>query len=505
MSYKDEYADVIAGQFHDLENKIMADIIRRIRKEGKITSTADWQINRLIALGHSSDEIESMIKDTLHATWPEMFELYDEVIDWEYVRNAEIYEQINEKFIPYEENEQLQQLVEAAKAQTQNSLVNLTQSLGIVSNVNGQMTFLPLTEFYKKELDAAVLAIASGAMDYNSVLRKTVNTLANSGIRTIDYASGYNSRLPVAVRRSVMTGVSQLTGQISQMNAQKLGTDYYEVDYHSGARPEHREWQGKVYSMQQLIDVCGLGSTTGLNGINCYHEYYPFFPGISERNWTDEWLEEQNRLEDEPRAYRGKEYTTYEALQKQRQMETSMRTQRQKVRMMEEGKADPDDIIIAKARYQGQLAEYKEFSSEMGIKPQMNRVYIDGLGRVALNEKTFKKYQEDVIIKKELREIIKQGRIHTTPRAIKLGKLEFDSEHINRERGHDVSLVEAKRMIEKSSFSVTVWKGKFERYFGHEGAVYVDVWNNQIRTAFKADEFDERTQKCMEVMKKYGR
>lgn len=190
----------------------------------------------------------------------------------------------------------------------------------------------------------------------------------------------------MAVRRAVMTGVSQLTGQISQMNAQKLGTDYFEVDYHSGARPEHREWQGKVYTMQQLIDICGLGTATGLNGVNCYHEYYPFFPGISKRNWTDEWLEEQNRLEDEPRAYRGKEYTRYEALQKQRQMETSMRAQRQKIRGMEEAGCNKDDIIIAKARYQGQLAEYKAFSSQMGIKTQMNRVYIDGLGRIAPNE-----------------------------------------------------------------------------------------------------------------------
>lgn len=390
MSYKDKYADSITGQFHDLENRIMADIIRRIRKEGNITSTADWQINRLVALGHSSAEIEAMIKETLNATWPEMFELYDEVIDWEYVRKADLYEQINEKFIPYEENEQLQQWMEAAKKQTQNTLLNLTATLGVATNINGQMTFLPLTEFYRKELDAAVMDIASGAFDYNSVLKRTVKTLSASGIRTIEYDSGYSNRLPVAVRRAVMTGITQMTGQISEMNAQKLGTEYYEVAWHAGARPSHREWQGKVYTKQQLIDVCGLGSVTGLHGINCYHDYYPFIPGISERNWTDEWLEEQNRQEDIPRSFRGKEYTAYEALQKQRQMETSMRAQRQKVRLMEEGKADQDDIIIEKARYQGQLAEYREFSNAMDINPQMERVYIDGLGRVAPNEKVYR-------------------------------------------------------------------------------------------------------------------
>lgn len=389
MSYKDKYADSITGQFHDLENRIMADIIRRIRKEGNITSTADWQINRLAALGHSSAEIEAMIKETLNATWPEMFELYDEVIDWEYVRKADLYEQINEKFIPYEENEQLQQWMEAAKKQTQNTLLNLTATLGVATNINGQMTFLPLTEFYRKELDAAVMDIASGAFDYNSVLKRTVKTLSASGIRTIEYDSGYSNRLPVAVRRAVMTGVSQLTRQINDANAEKMGAELFEVTWHMGARPDHQAWQGKVYTKQQLIDVCGLGSVTGLYGINCGHDYNAFFPW-SERNWSDEWLEEQNRIENTPQEYRGKEYTTYQALQKQRQMETSMRAQRQKVRLMEEGKADHDDIIIEKAKYQGQLKEYREFSNVMGIKPQMERVYIDGLGRVAPNEKVYR-------------------------------------------------------------------------------------------------------------------
>lgn len=382
MSYKDKYADAIEGKFYDLENRIMADIVRRIKKTGEITSTADWQLNRLYALGYSSDEVESMIMKALKATWPEMFELYDKVIDWEYVRNKTLYEQINGQFIPYEDNEQLQQWIEAAKTQTADTLKNLTQTMGIVEQINGQMTFLPLTEFYQRTIDAAILDSTSGAFDYNSVLKRTVNTLVRSGIRTIDYASGHSSRVAVAARRAVMTGITQMAGRITDYNAEKLGAKYYEVAWHANARPSHRVWQGKVWSKEQLVTVCGLGSVTGLCGVNCYHEYYPFFPGISERNWTDEWLREQNAKEDMPRTWRGKEYTAYEATQKQRQMETSMRAQRQKVRCLKEGGANPDDIVIEKARYQGQLQEYKRFCNDMGLTPQMDRVYIDGLGRI---------------------------------------------------------------------------------------------------------------------------
>lgn len=383
MSYKDKYADAIEEQFRDLENRIMSDVIRRIRKTGEITSTADWQINRLRELGYSSEDIEKFIMETLNATWPEMFELYDKVVDWEYVRNKKIYEQINAEFIPYDDNEQLKQWVEAVKQQTATTLQNFTRTMGLVEQINGQLTYLPLTDFYRKTLDAAIMDITSGAFDYNSTLRKVVNTLTRSGIRTIDYTSRYSSRLPVAARRAVMTGITQLTGQINEYNADKLGTEYFEVEWHANARPSHRVWQGKVWTKDQLVSVCGLGTVTGLCGANCYHTYYPFFPGISERNWTDEWLREKSAAEDKIKTFQGKGYTAYEATQKQRQMETSMRAQRQKVRLLEQGGANKTDITIAKARYQGQLNEYREFSDAMRFEPQMERVYIDGLGRVA--------------------------------------------------------------------------------------------------------------------------
>ena len=382
--YKEKLSQSIESKYSDLEMRIMEDIVRRIRKYGKTTSTADYQINRLVALGNSSEDIEKMLKETLDASYPEMFELYDKVIDWEYVRNKDIYEQINAKFIPYEENEQLQQLTDALRRQTQEELENITRSLGFYLDYgNGKRVLTPLAQVYQGYLDNAVMDIASGAFDYNSTLRRVVTQLTNSGLRTIDYASGRSYRVNVAARMAVMTGISQLTGQISEMNAEKLGTEYFEVAWHAGARPSHAEWQGKVYSKQELYDICGLGTVTGLLGANCYHEYYPFFPGISERNWTDEWLEAKNREENTPKKWEGKEYTVYGAKQKQRQMETVMRAQREKVSLLKSGDADPDEVLLARCKYQAQLNEYARFSKKMGLKQERERIYLDMRGRIA--------------------------------------------------------------------------------------------------------------------------
>ena len=387
--YKNKLASKIVARYQDLEERIMQDIVRRIVKAGEITSTADWQINRLRILGYSSEDIEKEIKKALNASYPEMFELYDKVINWEYVRNKDIYEQINAEYIPFEENGQLKQITEAIIDQSFDDLENVTNSLGFYLDYgNGQKVLTPLSQVYTKYLDAACYDIVTGAFDYNSVLRRVVTQLTNSGLRQIDYSSGRANRVDVAARRAVMTAVSQITGKISEYNAQKLGTEYFEVEWHAGARPTHAVWQGRVWSKEQLYSVCGLGTVTGLLGANCYHTYYPFFPGISERNWSDEWLDAKNREESEPKEFNGKRYTLYEAKQRQRQMETAMRAQREKVRLLQHGGADQDEIILHKAKYQGQLNEYSRFCKKMSLTEERERIYLDMMGRIATNNKS---------------------------------------------------------------------------------------------------------------------
>lgn len=400
--YKNKMAGKIAARYQELEERIMQDIVRRIVKTGEITSTADWQINRLRILGYSSEDIEREIKKTLNASYPEMFELYDKVIEKEYTRDKDVYEQINAEHISFEENEQLKQITETIINQSFEDLENITNSLGFYLDYgNGRKVLTPLAQVYSGYLDAACYDIVTGAFDYNSVLRRVVTQLTNSGLRKIDYSSGRADRVDVAARRAVMSGVSQITGKITEYNAEKLGTEYFEVAWHAGARPTHAVWQGRVWSKRELYDVCGLGTVTGLLGVNCYHEYYPFFPGLSERNWSDEWLDAKNLEESEPKKFGGKEYTLYEAKQRQRQMEVAMRAQREKVRLLQAGKADRDEIILQKAKYQGQLNEYSRFCRKMKLTEERERIYLDMRGRVAPGRdvKIFTRRTEDAIIK----------------------------------------------------------------------------------------------------------
>lgn len=375
----------IVSLFNDLEQTIMLDIIRRLQaNNSEITRSADWQINRLYELGKSKEEIKSYIKSTLNLSDEQIDKVFSNVISSGYARDKSLYDAVGKSFIPYEDNLQLQQLVDSMITQTKGELKNITGSLGFALREpnSTKLTYTPLTDYYQSTLDKAITQIATGAFDYNTVLRNTVKEMTNSGLRYIDYDSGYSSRVSVAVRRAVLTGYNQVVANINESNAEKLETNYFETTYHSGARPTHQPWQGRVYSKEELVSVCGLGTVTGLCGANCYHNYYPFIKGVSERTYTDEELDRMNQEDNKKREFRGKSYTKYEALQRQRKLETIMRAERQEIKLLTEGGAGDDDIMSANARYNKTSDEYARLSKAMNLPQQRQRVNIDGLGNI---------------------------------------------------------------------------------------------------------------------------
>lgn len=377
--------------YRSLQLNIMSDLTERLKTNGKeITSAADWQINRLYELGAGKDEINNLIQSTLDVSDDEIDRIYDEVVKSGYARNEELYTSKGKEHIPYAENKQLQQLVKAVKNQTKSEYRNITGSLGFaVRNADNTLSFTPLADFYQRTLDNGLMQIASGAVDYNTVLKKAVKAMTDSGLRTVDYASGWSNRVDVAARRALMTGFNQVVAKVNEDNAEQLGTEYFEVSYHRGARPTHQVWQGRVYSKKELETVCGLGTVTGLCGANCYHSYSPFIKGIDTLTYSEEELDRMNEEENTPKEYNGKEYTAYEAQQKQRQLETAMRADRQKIELLTQGGADYDTITGAKVRYFQRQDEYVNFSKAMGLPEQWERVTVNG--KNALGSKLPKK------------------------------------------------------------------------------------------------------------------
>lgn len=104
----------------------------------------------------------------------------------------------------------------------------------------------------------------------------------------------------------------------------------------------------------------------------------------------------------------------------------------------------------------------------------------------------------------EIKEYIPRGSFHIPAKDIDVTKLDFDDNHINAEREHNITRREAEGYISNAKISHTVWNGQYERYYSSDGAAYVSIKQNRIRTAFGKEEFDENTNKILEVLNKYG-
>lgn len=370
--------------FGQLEMQIMTDIVNRIRENGFSTATADWEITRLQQLGKSGEDIRKWIQEALEASDEEMERIFSDEVYREYMGHERAYRLYGLEQVPYKDNAALQALVEAVREQTADAFENITATMGFaVRGSSGTITYSPLMDFYRSTLDIALMGIQTGAFSYQSALERAVNQMSSSGLRWIDYDSGVHNRIDVAARRALMTGFRQVQGQINQQTASALRTDSYEVTFHVGARPSHQLWQGRVWTMAQLRSVCGLGSVTGLHGANCYHDYNPFIPGVSERTYTDAWLDEQAQKENTPKTWEGRKYTTYEALQYQRRQETAMRKTRADIALLKKGEGDSERIKLKRALYRGQMQKYIAFSEGMNLPEQKDRIYQDGLGRMA--------------------------------------------------------------------------------------------------------------------------
>lgn len=369
-----------------LELSIMDEIIQRIKEATQVTPVIDWLLVRMDAIGKGRSSIRQMIGKALEKTDLQVDDLYEQAVRSDYIRNKAIYEAAGRDYLPYKDNQWLQQVVDAARRQTKDSLrplENITQTTGFnVPIGGGKKVFTPLSEYLERSLDKAMLGITTGTRTYSQAIGEVVDEMTASGIRTVDYASGKSDRIEVAARRAVMTGVAQMTDKVNEKNMEALQTDYCEVDWHMGARntgtgyQNHQSWQGKVYSSEEMRTVCGKGQMLGFGGINCYHIAFAFIPGISKRKYTDEWLAEQNQKENEKKVYKGREYDTYGALQHQRRLERTIRKQKQDVELLEKAGVDKEDITAAKCRLRLTNKAYVDFTKEMGLRQQRERLRV---------------------------------------------------------------------------------------------------------------------------------
>ncbi len=388
-----------------VEDYILSDICRRIKQDGYITATAEIQLSALIDRGWSADELMVRIQEITNLSYDVLTELYQRVAEESQRFEKEVFDKLGEKPPSVSENDELQTQIRAQATQTQETFKNLTGSMGFSVNQNGTQTFLPLAKTYQYILDRAQTEILSGGVSGQQAIKRAIRDLAASGIKTVSYASGQVDQLDVSVRRATVTGMNQIAEAVNNENVDKFQTPLVEVSAHGGARDtgsgyqNHKQWQGKVYYWAQkdkwnrqdlkakypdFESSTGYGRVDGLEGANCRHSKRVFIDGVSERIYTDEQLK---KIDDPAFEYEGKEYSTYEATQRQRLLERTQRKYKRILLAYDAAGVQSTDPDYQQAALKLQLLkqEYQKFSTAAGLREQPERAQVEGFSAAQSN------------------------------------------------------------------------------------------------------------------------
>ena len=121
--------------------------------------------------------------------------------------------------------------------------------------------------------------------------------------------------------------------------------------------------------------TCGYGSVTGIGGANCRHSFWPYIEGVSERTYTGAELEAM-KPENRPKIqFEGREYDDYQAAQKQRQIERTIRKLKRRKTAFEAAGLD-EDAAAAGARLNILNQKYHAFSRAAGLPEQGERMRV---------------------------------------------------------------------------------------------------------------------------------
>lgn len=363
---------ILAMQITDpMTDFLLRDIARRVAEAGRITSTAGYQIWKIQGLGKSQKEVKKKLAELLNASLNEIDEIFEQAAEEGY--KFDLSKLPTVEGVPFEENESLIQIVRAAVTLAQDDFTNITQTIGMISPY-GQR--LPLYDAYNACCDFAFEQVFTGATDYNTAVQTACRNLYQRGLVTVDYESGAKASIETAVRRNIMGGLGLMQEKISEQNHEKYGADGWEISAHAASAPDHEPIQGKQYrdeDYQKLNDslVRRIGT------LNCGHAAFPIFYGVTEPTYTAEQLEAFKRANADGITYQGKHYTTYEATQAQRRLETAIRKCKRKITVLE-GAGDDDALRAARTRYTRLNQEYARFSKAAGLRTQTARLKAAG-------------------------------------------------------------------------------------------------------------------------------
>lgn len=357
----------------DIYNKIELGLIeavaRRFDVYDKVGGSLEWQARKLDELGALNADAVKLISKLSSKSEQEILQMLNDASIGN-IDMADLTSAFNAGLVFVDP-------VKLMKSPVMQDVIDLSyKELGQTFKMIQTKALESTKQAYMDVINKAYVEVASGVYDYNTSIRNALRDMADRGITGATYRQGrklVRYSIESVVRRDTITAVHKLANKGAEKACNEIGAEYVEVSEHLGARvsdtdpiADHAGWQGKVYKLKgsdkqypNLEASTGYPSDIlGLGGVNCRHRMFPFWPGISTPNKHKVDTEENRRV--------------YEASQKQRAMERSIRATKKRM-IAAKASGDTEEAKKYRKILTEKQRQINKFCEDNGLRRQTER------------------------------------------------------------------------------------------------------------------------------------
>ena len=327
----------------------------------------------------------------------------------------------------YSQNKALQRLVSSVYSISGAEFKNIAKSTGFrLLDGNGKPLLLDIDETYNEVIDRCVVAISQGKETYQQSMRSTLKQLSDSGVRKIDYESGYSRRLDASIRQNVLDAVREVSNQSQMLFGEEFGYNAVEVSHHSNSAPDHSnndiengkfDIDGHQFVKLDILkeqikngiekeitlkdidevnhrvkfkdkwyydfDYINNNLNRPVSTMSCYHYIFSVILGVSRPQFTDKQLEEDKKKNNDGFEFEGKHYTFYEGEQLLNRIALEIRKNKD-TQIIAKSSGDDDLILSSQTKITQLTTKYRQVVKVSGLPNKLaTKGWVPGYKRIS--------------------------------------------------------------------------------------------------------------------------
>lgn len=392
----EKMAEILVNRTEQLNTLVLEEIGDAIKQIGAIKPSQAHKLAQILKYGGSYKKIMKKLAEITSLNIKDIEKIMEIVAKENLAFAEQFYDYRGIDFIPYEQNKPLQRQVEVMTRKLTDDYLQLSKHLAFKTiGANGKPATTSLSKVYQTVIDNAILNVSKGQETYATEMRKVMRVIADNGIRvtdkgikTVDYPSGYTRRLDSTVRMNILDGMRDFSNDLQKELGKEFGADGVEISVHANPAEDHAHVQGKQYSLEEFEKLNGKeinGEYVGgelkrpISTMNCYHYVFSIILGVNKPQYSEKELDNINTRNENGFTFEGKKYTRYEGTQLQRQIETKIRTLKDRqILARASGDVGKPMVIECQTKIRQLTERYNELSKASGLSPKANRLSVSG-------------------------------------------------------------------------------------------------------------------------------